>query len=250
MLLIISPAKKMDFLSKISVHKMTECQYKSETQSLLKIMQKKSIKDLMNMMSLSKALAELNYNRYQSFESCIERQALMAFSGDVYSNMSISQYTPGDMDFAQKHLRILSGLYGILKPLDLIRAYRLEMGVKLDSSDVNDLYSFWKNKLTSEVQNLINQDDGTLINLASTEYSSVLDMNILSGKIIKMVFKNFNNGSYKIVGLLAKRARGMMVDFIIRNKLGSLNSLKEFSSGGYKFIPSESSDNELCFFAQ
>jgi cytoplasmic iron level regulating protein YaaA (DUF328/UPF0246 family) len=250
MLLIISPAKKMDFASEISVHKMTECQYKAETQTLLKIMQKKSVNDLSEMMSLSKSLAELNYNRYQNFGSAIEKQALMAFSGDVYSNMSISKYTPDDMDFAQKHLRILSGLYGILRPLDLIRAYRLEMGVKLDSEGVNDLYAFWKSKLTCEVQNLINQDDRVLINLASTEYSSVIDMNAISGTVINIVFKNFNSGGYKIIGLLAKRARGMMADFIIRNRLESLNSLKEFSNGGYKFMPSESSNNEFCFFAK
>lgn len=250
MLLIISPAKKMDFSSKIPAHQMTECQYKSEAQTLLKVMQKKSVSDLIDMMSLSKSLAELNYHRYQTFEKSPARQALMAFTGDVYSNMSVSEYTSDDMEFAQKHLRILSGLYGMLRPLDLIRAYRLEMGVRLANDNGDDLYDFWKSKLTREVQNLINQDDGILVNLASTEYSAVIDMKDLSGKVVNVVFKNLNNGSYKIIGLLAKRARGMMADFVIKNKLTSLSDLKEFSNGGYKFMSSESSDNEFYFFAK
>ncbi|OFY95949.1 MAG: hypothetical protein A3K10_04820 [Bacteroidetes bacterium RIFCSPLOWO2_12_FULL_31_6] len=250
MLLIISPSKKMDFVPEDIKFHATECKYKSEVSSLAEIMKGKSIDDLIQMMSLSKSLATLNFQRYQSFDSGPTKQALFAFKGDVYSKISVSKYTSEDIEFAQKHLRILSGLYGLLRPLDLIHAYRLEMGVKLNIDHSNDLYEFWHDKLTQEIRNLMKKDDDILVNLASTEYSSAINIQNLSGTIVNVVFKNLNKGSYKVIGLLAKRARGMMVDFVIRNKISSLQDLKDFSEGGYKFVSSESSDKEFCFFAQ
>lgn len=250
MLVIISPAKKMDFTEPNHGFKYTEVQYKDELNYLLEVMKKKSFEDLADMMSLSKSLSELNYHRYQSFDKQPSKPALMAFKGDVYSKMSVDYYSEEDMCFAQKHLRILSGLYGLLRPLDLIRAYRLEMGTKLKTKFGNNLYNFWQDKLTAEVSDIMSRDDKVLINLASAEYSSALDLKKLPGRVIVVNFKNFNRGEYLTVGLLAKRARGMMADFIIKNKITLVDDLKKFSEGGYKFMPEKSSDSEFYFFSK
>lgn len=250
MLVIISPAKKMDFSDYDQKVQHTDIKFKEELRVLLSIMQKKSISDLADLMSLSKSLSELNYDRYQKFDEQPSKPALMAFKGDVYSKMSVDSYSNQDISFAQKHLRILSGLYGILRPLDLIHAYRLEMGTKLDTKAGNNLYDFWRDKLTAEVSDIMKSDDNTLINLASTEYSSAIDMKKLTGSVININFKNFNRGEYRTIGLLAKRARGMMADYIIKNKITSVKDLKQFSEGGYKFQSEHSSNKEFCFFSK
>ncbi len=240
----------MDFSSWDREYKYIDIQFKEELKYLLAVMQGKSLSDLADMMSLSKSLSEVNYNRYQKFDDQPTKPALIAFKGDVYSKMSVSDYSDADMSFAQKHLRILSGLYGILRPLDLIRAYRLEMGTKLETKFGRNLYDFWRDKLTAEVQNIMNNDDKILINLASTEYSSAIDLKKLPGHVININFKNFNRGEYRTIGLLAKRARGMMADFIIKNKITLVEDLKKFSEGGYKFMPEHSSGGEFCFFSK
>lgn len=250
MLVIISPAKKMDFSPGSQKYKCTEHKYKQEVQYLLGVMKNKSINDLKDMMSLSNSLAELNYNRYQNFDGHPNKPALMAFKGDVYSKMSADNYSNEDIEFVQKHLRILSGLYGVLRPLDLIHAYRLEMGIKLLTDHGKNLYEFWRDKVTSEINNVMNEGDNILVNLASKEYSSAIDMKKLSGRVITIIFKNLNRGEYRSIGLFAKRARGMMAEFIIQNKITVLEDLKKFSEGGYEFREHESSDKELCFFSK
>ena len=250
MLVILSPAKKMDFKSVHNNYSGTECHYAKEMAQLVKIMQSKSVGELATMMSLSRSLAELNYNRYQKFDSSPKMPSLLAFRGDVYSNMSVDSYTKQDMDFAQDHVRILSGLYGLLRPLDMIRAYRLEMGTKVHTDFGETLYDYWGKKVTNAVNGLILKDDKILINLASTEYSSVINMKEVNGSVINVVFKNSNKGSYKVIGILAKRARGLMADFIIKNRISNIEDLKKFNGGNYKFQENISSDKEFVFYGQ
>ena len=202
-------------------------------------------------MNVSDKIAKLNVQRFNDFETPFDlsnaRQAIFAFNGDTYTGLEAKSLTDDDLNYAQNHFRILSGLYGVLRPLDLIQPYRLEMGTKLANEKGEDLYDFWgkkiANKLDSEKQKFI-------VNCASNEYFNAVVKQPLKTKIINIVFKEVKNGTAKIVSFSAKRARGMMARFIIQNKIENVKDLKDFDMAGYKYIPSESDENNLVFHRQ
>jgi uncharacterized protein len=205
---------------------------------LVAIMKKKSASELMQLMDISENLAQLNSERYKNFKKTFEpehsKQALLAFKGDVYTKMDVENYSVEDFEFAQKYLRILSGLYGLLKPLDLIQPYRLEMGIRLENKRGKNLYEFWGSRIAKAINEVANGDP--IINLASQEYFRAVHVDKLTSKIITPVFKEFKNGKYQVIGLFAKQARGMMTDYIIKNRISNPDELKVFNLGRYEFI--------------
>jgi uncharacterized protein len=236
MITLISPSKTLDFTAS-AFDLSTQPEFASEALQLAGLMKKKSARDLQELMDISENLAELNVNRYRGFKKVFEipdaKQALLAFKGDVYTHIDVEHYSEADMDFAQRHLRILSGLYGLLKPLDLIQPYRLEMGIRLGTKKGKNLYEFWGAKIAKAIN--IVAEGAPVVNLASQEYFKAVDQNKLKSDIISPVFLEYKNGKYQIVSIYAKQARGMMVDFIIKNKIQNPEELKGFNTGGYEW---------------
>jgi len=251
MLIVISPAKNLDFQSPVKFKSVTQPLMIDQAKSLVQICKKLSPTDLTDLMGISDKLALLNAERFKEwklpFDEENSKPAMFAFNGDVYEGLSAKDFDEDDLYFAQDHLRILSGLYGVLRPMDLMQAYRLEMGTKLKNSKGDSLYKFWG----SQIADHLNKDlDGTnqfLINLASDEYFKSVDLKALKTKIIKPVFKDFKNGDYKIISFFAKKARGMMARFIIKNKLMNPQQLEEFNFGGYQYSHEESTDLSPVF---
>ena len=244
MKIIISPAKKLN--TNIITHD-SNVSYKflNESKSLisdLKLLDKQNIKDLMN---ISDSLAELNYDRFQKWDDKLKPtyKALDLFAGAVFEAMQINDFTEEDRVYAQENLRIISGLYGVLAPEDLILPYRLEMGTKLKTSKANSLYSFWGDKLNKYISEQIK--DSFLVNLASDEYSKSLKLNKLKENIVTPVFKDFKNGKLKVISFYAKKARGYMCNFIIKNRIEKIDDLKLFSEQGYSF--QEEKEGDLIF---
>jgi len=203
-------------------------------------------------MNISKDLGILNANRYQDYKTPFTlknaKQAIFAFTGDVYKGLNALSLTSNSIDYAQAHFKILSGLYGILKPLDLIQAYRLEMATKISINSSASLYDFWSNNITSELNdNLEITNSKFLLNLASNEYSKSINMKSLNAQVITPVFKDWKNGQYKIISFFAKKARGMMSRFVLENKIKNQNDLKAFDRDGYIFNKSFSTENSLVF---
>tara|TARA_B100000900_G_scaffold322224_2_gene281576 strand:- start:2481 stop:3221 length:741 start_codon:yes stop_codon:yes gene_type:complete len=234
MKIIISPAKKLNMNSSTYDSKMSY-EFLSESKSLiseLKLLDKKKIKDLM---SISDSLVDLNFDRFQKWDDNLKPtyKALDLFAGAVFEAMQINDFTEEDRIFAQENLRIISGLYGVLAPEDLILPYRLEMGTKLKTSRGNNLYSFWGDKLNQYISGQIK--DSFLVNLASDEYSKSLKLNKLSENIVTPVFKDFKNGKLKVISFYAKKARGYMCNYIIKNRIAKIDDLKLFSENGYSF---------------
>jgi len=199
-------------------------------------------------MSLSEKLSKLNFDRFQAFKTPFSldnaKQALLAFKGDVYNGINASSLSAKDLDFAQKNVRMLSGLYGVLRPLDLIQPYRLEMGTKLGNAQGKNLYDYWG----SGISEVLNEDEEKLIvNLASNEYFKAIDKNILKAQILDIVFKEKKNDTYKVIGIYAKRARGLMINYIIRNRLTDAEDLKDFSDEGYLYNQELSSDSTWVY---
>lgn len=236
MITLISPAKTLD-LSTTEINLHSQPDFKSNTMELVAIMKKKSTSELMQLMDISENLAQLNRERFKNFKKTFEpehsKQALLAFKGDVYTRMDVENYSTDDFEFAQNHLRILSGLYGLLKPLDLIQPYRLEMGIRLENKRGKNLYEFWGSRIAKAINEVAHGEP--VINLASQEYFKAVDADKLTSKIITPVFKEFKNGKYQVIGLFAKQARGMMTDYIIKNRINNPDELKVFNSGGYEF---------------
>ena len=256
MIVILSPSKTLDFsdtsaaVAQNIAH--TTPDLLKEASALAKILKKKQVDELAALMSLSDKLAALNYGRYQNFSPPFTpqnaRQALLAFKGDVYTDIAVGTYRKEDFDFAQGHVRILSGLYGLLRPLDLIQPYRLEMGTKLSTSKGNSLYEYWGEKITKQLnQDFQEHPQKTLINLASQEYFKAVNAKKLSAEIITPVFKQYKNGNYKVIALFAKKARGTMTNFIIQNKIEEAEKLKTFSEAGYEYDENKSAASEWVF---
>jgi uncharacterized protein len=248
MLILISPAKTLDY-STPSFKTHTLPDFPSDVRALVSVMKKKSAQEIAELMHVSENLAVLNEERYKTFQKEFNpdnsKQALLAFKGDVYTKIDVSSYTQEDFDFAQKHLRILSGLYGLLKPLDLIQPYRLEMGTRLETKKGKNLYEFWGTKIAKAINEVAN---GTpIINLASQEYFKAVEVNALKNPVINIHFKEFKNGDYQTIGLFAKQARGMMTDFVIKNKLSHPDHLKTFNQASYEYS-CNLSDNKNWFF--
>jgi cytoplasmic iron level regulating protein YaaA (DUF328/UPF0246 family) len=240
MLIVISPSKTLDFESSKLVADSTQPEFVKEAGELIKHLRKLTASRLQELMDISPKLAELNRERFilwqPEFTPETARQALFAFRGDVYTGMDADSFTTEDIQAAQQKLRILSGLYGILCPLDLIRPYRLEMGTILKSGKHPDLYDFWKKKITDRIRKDLEQSGSNLlINLASVEYFKAIDTKKLKAKIITPEFRDLKNGEYIMVSFWAKRARGMMTRYIIQNNITEAEHLQGFNSDGYHF---------------
>lgn len=252
MLILLSPAKSLNFEAPIPQVKSTLPAFTNETLKLVSNFKKLSVKDLEKLMKISPKLAELNHTRFQKFSHDFNeknsRPALFLFDGDVYQAMSISGYDKKDLDFAQNHLRILSGLYGILRPLDLMQEYRLEMGTASKPIIGKNLPEFWQEKIAENLNSeLKNHKEKTIINLASEEYFDAIDDRQINGKIINVIFKESKGKDYKIVGIFSKKARGLMADFIIKNKIEKSEKLKEFNSANYQFRQEFSDQKNFVF---
>ncbi|WP_057939258.1 peroxide stress protein YaaA [Algoriphagus resistens] len=248
MLILISPAKTLDYST--SVFKdSTQPDFQTDTHSLVRIMKKKSAKEISELMHISDNLGELNDERFKRFQKEFtaenSKQAILAFKGDVYTKIDVDEYSKADFDFAQKHLRILSGLYGLLKPLDLIQPYRLEMGIKLENRKGKNLYEFWGKKIAKAINEVANGQ--TVVNLASQEYFKAVHRKTLKSPLITIEFKEFKDGDYKIIGFFAKQARGMMSNFAIKNRITDAEQLKIFNEGGYEFSEQMSSQTNWVF---
>lgn len=252
MITVISSAKSLDFESNLSINHFTKAGFQKESEQLVKTMRKKKPKAIGALMSISENLAELNYERFQNWtfpeNNETARPAILAFKGDVYLGLQAEDFSEDEMSFAQDNLRILSGLHGLLKPLDLIHPYRLEMGTKVTVGNHKNLYSFWGDKINKKLSGDLEQGKvPVLINLASNEYFKATAPKKLSHEIITPSFKENKGGTYKIVSFFAKKARGMMAAYIIKNKLSDPEGIKAFSEDGYTFNNELSTDKEWVF---
>ena len=252
MLMVISPAKTLDYESPLATEKYTQPELLTASQQLIDIARQLSPAQIASLMSISDKLAHLNAERFNDWQADFTpdnaRQAILAFKGDVYTGLDAGSLHDDDFAFAQEHLRMLSGLYGVLRPLDLMQPYRLEMGIKLSNPQGKDLYSFWGDRLTKVLnQALVDQGDDVLINLASDEYFKAVKPGVLKGRIVKPVFLDEKNGKFKVISFYAKKARGLMTRYIIRNRLTSAEQLKAFDTDGYFYDEAGSSADELVF---
>lgn len=252
MIAIISPAKTLNMEKAINTDLYTKPTFIKEASELMKELQKYTPPELESLMKINSKLAEENFMRHiiwnEEHNLSNGKQALLAYDGAVYRGIDAKKLSKQQLSFANNHLRIISGLYGVLKPLDLIQPYRLEMATRLKNSSGNNLYSFWRDKLTSYFkEELDKQDDSILINLASKEYSSAIDMNKLNANIITPIFKEYKGGVYKVITIYAKRGRGLMSRFIIENSIVSSNDLKGFDEEGYSYNEYLSTDLEWVF---
>ncbi|MFD1439658.1 peroxide stress protein YaaA [Acinetobacter terrae] len=252
MLALISPAKTLDYESALPTDAHTLPRLLEHSQELIDVSRKLSATDISNLMSVSEKIAKLNVERFNDWQSEFNfsnaRQALFAFKGDVYTGLDAYDLNDQHIEFAQNHLRMLSGLYGLLRPLDLMMPYRLEMGTKLQNPRGHNLYQFWGDRITSLINDdLEHANSELLVNIASDEYyKSVIERKI-KAEIIKPVFLDQKNGKYKVISFYAKKARGLMARYIIENQLNQAEDLKSFNTDGYYFDAESSLKGELVF---
>lgn len=252
MLLVISPAKNLDYDTPAITEHYTQPQHLAHSKQLIEQLRSYSVQDIAELMKLSDKLSALNVARYESWSESFTqdnaKQAMLAFNGDVYSGLNAADFDDDDLAFTQQHLRILSGLYGVLKPLDLMQPYRLEMGTKLNNSRGKDLYAFWGDIITEDLnQTLAEQPTPVLINLASNEYFKAVKPKVLNARIITPVFKDWKNGQYKIISFYAKKARGLMCRYAIKNKIEDAEQLKQFDLAGYQYDENLSKNDTWVF---
>jgi hypothetical protein len=252
MLVLISPAKTLDFETPAPVPEFSQADFLKQSRQLIKELRALSPAHISALMNISEKLGDLNFDRFARwktpFTPANSKQALFAFQGDVYTGMNAAEFSANDVVFAQQHLRILSGLYGVLRPLDLIQPYRLEMGTSFQNSHGKNLYEFWGNEITRALNKQLHELKSTVvINLASNEYFSAVKPKLLKAEIITPVFKDAKNGEYKIISFFAKKARGMMSAYIIQNKIKDPEAIKKFNVAGYTFAPKKSSEREWIF---
>ncbi len=252
MLTVLSPAKTLDYESRLPTRKISAPRMTDEISELVGVMTTKTPADLRALMDISDELAQLNHERFQLFEPEFNRSnsrpAIIAFKGDVYQGLNVSEFGERDFTYAQKHLRILSGLYGVLRPLDLMQPYRLEMGTALQTERGKDLYEYWGTRITDSLNaDLARYRTKVLINLASKEYFMSVRTDELDAKVISPVFRDFNRGEYRIISFFAKRARGEMAAWLIRNKVTSVKGLRSFNGMGYEYSPAQSTTSSPTF---
>lgn len=252
MLMVISPAKTLDYETPPLTDRYTLPLHLDDAQELIGVLREMTPAQIGSLMSLSDKLAGLNAARYASwhpdFSPANAKQALLAFKGDVYTGLAAEDFDAADFDFAQRHLRMLSGLYGVLRPLDLMQPYRLEMGTKLANARGANLYEFWGERISAWLnQDLAEQGDAVLLNLASNEYFGAVKRKALDARIIDTEFKDLKNGQYKIISFYAKKARGLMARYVIKERLTDPEGLKDFDYAGYRFAAEESSADRLVF---
>lgn len=252
MLIVISPAKTLDFETKPTTNTHSQPRFIAQSKTLINELRQLDVVQIADLMSLSDKLAALNVARYESWQPSFSfdnaKQALLAFKGDVYTGLEAETMNEADLDYAQTHLRILSGLYGVLKPLDLMQPYRLEMGTKLANDKGKDLYQFWGDTIKKTIET--DMDDGVLINLASNEYFKSVQAKQLDARIITPVFKDQKNGQYKMISFYAKKARGLMSRYIIDHKLTDPEAIKGFDYEGYYYSEAESTGDECVFLRE
>lgn len=250
MKLVLSPAKSLNFESELPTSLATEAQFLKQSERLNKLLKKKSAKSLSKLMSISDALGQLNYERNQNWELPFTadnaRQAIYAFSGDVYRGLDAYTIPEDKIDTVQNTVRILSGLYGLLKPLDLIQPYRLEMGTRLPVGTKKNLYEFWKKDIVKAINEELEEGE-LFLNLASNEYFKAIDKKVLKAPIITANFKDLKNGEYKTIMTYAKLARGYMARYVIDMNAHTIEDLKGFNYEGYGYSESLSQENELVF---
>ena len=250
MKIVISPAKSLDFETKVPTTNYTEGIFLNEAEKLSSVLKKKTPKKLSALMSISPKLGELNWQRNQDwnlpFSLKNAKQAVFAFNGEVYIGLDAYTLSAGKIEQLQDKLRILSGQYGLLKPLDLMQPYRLEMGTKLKVGRKDNLYQFWDKKITNELNEEL-ADDEVFVNLASNEYFKVVKPKLLKVPVITPVFKDYKNGKLKMISFFAKKARGLMVRYIIDNNIENAEDLKGFNFEGYAFDSNLSTEKELVF---
>lgn len=250
MKLVLSPAKSLDFESKLPTTKVTESQFLHNSERIHKLLKKKSAKSLSQLMHISPALGQLNYERNQEwhlpFTTSNARQAIYAFNGDVYRGLDAYTIDTHKLPKVQDTVRIISGLYGVLKPLDLMQPYRLEMGTKFPVGKYKNLYEFWKKQITSALNNEL-QEGELFLNLASNEYFKAIDVKALKVPVTTIDFKEFKNGDYKTIGIFAKLARGLMTRYIIDTDAKTLDDIKGFNYENYRYDEQLSKENHLVF---
>lgn len=252
MLLVISPAKTLDFETPAKTALSTQPAFLKESEELIEQLKLLSPADISSLMSISEKLAVLNSNRFIEWQLPFtpenSKQALLAFKGDVYEGLSADSLSEKDLGWANEHLRILSGLYGLLNPLDLIQPYRLEMGSRFNNQRGKNLYEFWGHKITDKInEEMASQESPVLINLASNEYFKSIKSRHLKAGVITPVFKDWKNDKYKVISFYAKKARGMMSAYIIKNRIENPEDIKAFDTNGYVFSAEQSTDSDWVF---
>ncbi|WLI75535.1 peroxide stress protein YaaA [Kosakonia sp. H02] len=252
MLILISPAKTLDYQSPLATTRFTQPELLDYSQQLIKTARKLSAPQIKALMGISDKLADLNATRFHDWQPDFTpdnaRQALLAFKGDVYTGLQAETFSEADFDFSQQHLRMLSGLYGVLRPLDLMQPYRLEMGIRLENAKGKDLYQFWGDTITNKLNEaLVAQGDEIVVNLASDEYFRAVKAQKLNARIIKPVFLDEKNGKFKVISFYAKKARGLMSRYIIEQRLTRPEQLTGFDREGYFFDEETSTPDELVF---
>jgi cytoplasmic iron level regulating protein YaaA (DUF328/UPF0246 family) len=252
MIIILNSSKTLDFETPVRISKHSRPQFSDDSNLLVEALRKLSLADFSKMMGVSEKLAKLNIERYKNWQLApsgpAARQSILAFKGDIYAAIDVENYGMKEFNFAQKHLRILSGLYGILRPLDLIQPYRLEMATKLSTRRGKGLYAFWGNRINEALNAALKQEkSGILINLTSLEYFKAVKASQLEARVITPVFKEYRDSSYRVVAIYAKKARGLMCDYIIRNHLTETRDLKSFDLDGYRFNKKLSSEVEWVY---
>ncbi|MDX1669633.1 MAG: peroxide stress protein YaaA [Limnobacter sp.] len=254
MIVVLSPAKSLDYESPLPTSKATQPKFVGQAAELIQELKPMSPAQLSDLMSISDNLAVLNATRYEQwsekFTKKNSRPAVLAFNGDVYDGLDAASLSEDDLEFAQNHIRILSGLYGILRPLDLMQPYRLEMGTKLGNSAGKDLYAFWRQTIAPALNKELKGQKPVLVNLASDEYFKSIDKKALNADIIQPVFQDYKNGQYKIISFFAKKARGLMARYVIDHRIEDPEQLKQFDSEGYCFTPEASTDTKWVFRRQ
>jgi len=248
---ILSPAKTLDFNTDYGNHDATDPLFIEQSTELIKELRSYSTQDIGKLMSLSEKLAQLNFDRYQTWSpdhnlSSECRQCILSFKGDVYQGLDVASWNKNDFKAAQKSLRILSGLYGMLRPLDLMHPYRLEMGTKLQTKHGKNLYQFWGSQITEKLNEELTSKD-IIVNLASNEYFNAIDTSQLKAPIVTPIFKDCKKGNYKIISFYAKKARGLMASWAIKQRIKSHSELKDFSEQGYYFDAKSSTEDQLVF---
>ena len=252
MLIVISPAKTLDFDTQSKTRSFTLPPFLDDSAELIDQLRGMTPQELGKLMGISPKLADLNAHRYHAwslpFTSRNAKQAALAFKGDVYTGLDADTLSAADLKYAQNHLRILSGLHGVLRPLDLMQPYRLEMGTKLKTDRGDDLYAFWNGRINAALATALKkQKDNILVNLASNEYFKSVKAAELDARIIAPVFKERKNGEYKLISFFAKKARGLMSRYIIRNRLDNPEDLKDFDLEGYQYNEALSGEDRLVF---
>ena len=252
MIVTLSPSKGQDFDTPAQTDLYTQPVALAKSRQLIKELRKLDPPALQKLMAISENIADLNVARYKSFKTPFSpanaKQAILAFKGDVYRGLDVAHYSKADFEFAQDHLRILSGLYGCLRPLDLIQPYRLEMKTRLANPEGDTLYQFWGDRITRELNKALKeQSEPVLVNLASNEYFKSVKPKLLDGRLLTVNFKEIKEGKARVIAVFAKRARGLMADYIIRNRVDRVEGIKDFSAEGYRFSVEASDDRQWAF---